>query len=223
VTGQGAYTFFLSQVIRALYDYEARSEQELSFSRGDFFHVIGREDDTDWYEACNPALPDARGLVPVAFFQALGRTERDSGNSDSMRAPPSAPLKSPDHDSGYSDSQGPTSASAASAAGFWWLDESGRPDPAEPVHTWITARMTHVFALAHLRGDLPEAASLAEHGVRALNGALRDDELGGWYASVSGEGEPVGTLKEAYAHAFVVLAASSGVAAGVLAAISPVH
>lgn len=105
--------------------------------------------------------------------------------------------------------------SAASPAGFWWLDESGRPDPAEPVHTWITARMTHVFALAHLRGDVDDAADLAAHGIRALSGALRDDELGGWYASVSADGEPVGTLKEAYAHAFVVLAASSGVAAGV--------
>ena len=57
------------QVIRALYDYEARSSQELSFSRGDFFHVIDREDDPDWYEACNPALPDTRGLVPVVFFK----------------------------------------------------------------------------------------------------------------------------------------------------------
>ncbi|KAH7319866.1 hypothetical protein B0I35DRAFT_478171 [Stachybotrys elegans] len=89
-------------VIRALYDYEARSAQELSFSRGDFFHVIGREHDADWYEACNPALPDARGLVPVAFFQALGRTERDSGQSDPGR-PPTA-TKTPDHDSGYSES-----------------------------------------------------------------------------------------------------------------------
>lgn len=110
-------THTLSQVIRALYDYEARSAQELSFSRGDFFHVIGREDDTDWYEACNPALPDARGLVPVAFFQALGRTERDSGHSDTMRAPPSAPLKSPDHDSGYSDSQVPAMVQRQSQAG----------------------------------------------------------------------------------------------------------
>lgn len=90
------------KVIRALYDYEAQSNMELSFSRGDFFHVIGRENDTDWYEACNPALPDARGLVPVAFFQALGRTERDSSQSDPGRsAPPSA--KNPDHDSGYSE------------------------------------------------------------------------------------------------------------------------
>lgn len=83
-----------------MYDYEAQSSQELSFSKGDFFHVIGRENDPDWYEACNPALPDARGLVPVAFFQALGRTERDSAQSDGGR-PPTA--KSPDHDSGYSE------------------------------------------------------------------------------------------------------------------------
>ncbi|CAJ2512426.1 Uu.00g054410.m01.CDS01 [Anthostomella pinea] len=88
------------KVIRALYDYEAQSTQELGFSRGDFFHVIGRENDSDWYEACNPALPDARGLVPVAFFQALGRTERDSGQSDSG---PRSATKKEDHDSGFSE------------------------------------------------------------------------------------------------------------------------
>lgn len=91
------------KVIRALYDYEAQSGQELSFQKGDFFHVIGRENDTDWYEACNPALPDARGLVPVAFFQALGKTERDSGQSD--QSSPKA-VRMPDHDSGYSDTSG---------------------------------------------------------------------------------------------------------------------
>ncbi|KAM0563378.1 hypothetical protein ACHAPJ_001096 [Fusarium lateritium] len=99
------------QVIRALYDYEARSSQELSFSRGDFFHVIGRENDQDWYEACNPALPDARGLVPVTFFQALGRTERDSAQSDGGQLP--APTKNPDHDSGYSESPAMQPAPAA--------------------------------------------------------------------------------------------------------------
>ncbi|KAI0021628.1 scd2/ral3 [Xylariomycetidae sp. FL0641] len=88
------------KVIRALYNYEAQSSQELSFSQGDFFHVIGRENDNDWYEACNPALPDARGLVPVAFFQALGRTERDSGSSDSC---PPRSAKKEDHDSGFSE------------------------------------------------------------------------------------------------------------------------
>ena len=64
--------------------------------------MIGRENDTDWYEACNPALPDARGLVPVAYFQALGKTERDSGQSE--KSPPAVRL--PDHDSGYSDTSG---------------------------------------------------------------------------------------------------------------------
>jgi bud emergence protein 1 len=102
------------QVIRALYDYEAQSLQELSFSRGDFFHVIGRENDPDWYEACNPALPDARGLVPVAFFQALGRTERDSAQSDSGRSAPS--VKAPDHDSGYAEASVPPGAPPATAA-----------------------------------------------------------------------------------------------------------
>ncbi|KAF1729704.1 Protein scd2/ral3 [Beauveria bassiana] len=107
------------KVIRALYDYTARSSQELSFSVGDFFHVIGREDDPDWYEACNPALPDARGLVPVAFFQALGRTERDSAQSEGSAIRPPTANKTPDHDSGYSD------ASPTSAAPTQRLSKSG--------------------------------------------------------------------------------------------------
>lgn len=90
----------VGQVIRALHDYTAQNPEELSFSRGDFFHVIGRENDPDWYEACNPALPDPPGLVPVSFFQSLGRNERDSGQSQ----PDSAhSVKHPDHDSGYGD------------------------------------------------------------------------------------------------------------------------
>ncbi|KIH88836.1 bud emergence protein 1 [Sporothrix brasiliensis 5110] len=103
------------KVIRALYDYEAQSAQELSFSRGDFFHVIGRENDPDWYEACNPALPDARGLVPVAFFQSLGRTERDSAQSDSSRSG-QVPGKNPDHDSGYAESSAPGTAGTGSSS-----------------------------------------------------------------------------------------------------------
>jgi bud emergence protein 1 len=100
------------QVIRALYDYTAQNAQELSFSRGDFFHVIGRENDPDWYEACNPALPDARGLVPVGFFQSLGRNERDSGQSqpDSARS-----AKHPDHDSGYGEAPSATTPPVAAS------------------------------------------------------------------------------------------------------------
>ncbi|WP_448630386.1 hypothetical protein [Cellulomonas soli] len=32
------------------------------------------------------------------------------------------------------------------AGGAAYLDEHGRPDPAQPVHTWITARMVHVHS-----------------------------------------------------------------------------
>ncbi|KAG9070597.1 bud emergence protein 1 [Linnemannia hyalina] len=61
------------KVIKALYDYDSQQTQELSFSKGDFFHVVGNEDDEDWYEACNP-ITGARGFVPVTYFQSLEKT-----------------------------------------------------------------------------------------------------------------------------------------------------
>ncbi|KAK9458387.1 hypothetical protein V1511DRAFT_454664, partial [Dipodascopsis uninucleata] len=72
------------KIIRALYDYDARSEEELSFFKGDFFHVIGNENDSDWYEACNPST-NVRGMVPVSYFEVLGRNERDSADSRSNK------------------------------------------------------------------------------------------------------------------------------------------
>lgn len=105
-------------------------------------------------------------------------------------------------------------------AGFAWLDGHGAPDPTQGVHTWITTRMTHVFALADLAGESDavdgQARALAEHGVRALtDGPLREAERGGWFAAVSPEGRPVDPRKQAYAHAFVVLAGATAAVAGV--------
>lgn len=97
--------------------------------------------------------------------------------------------------------------------GFAWLDDTGTPVLDRPVETWITARMTHVFSLASLRG-VPTAGPHADHGLAALGGLLRDDAHGGWYAAVQpGEGV-VDDGKAAYVHAFVVLAAASATAAG---------
>jgi mannose/cellobiose epimerase-like protein (N-acyl-D-glucosamine 2-epimerase family) len=104
------------------------------------------------------------------------------------------------------------SGARSEPGGFAWLDEEGRPQLDRPVETWITARMTHVFALAHLRG-IPGAGPLAEHGLAALGGPIRDAENGGWYSSLTPEGRPHETRKAAYVHAFVVLAAASGAAA----------
>jgi mannose/cellobiose epimerase-like protein (N-acyl-D-glucosamine 2-epimerase family) len=107
-------------------------------------------------------------------------------------------------------------AGAAVPDGFGWLDTEGGVEPDRPTETWITARMTHVFSLAHLRGD-PKAAELADHGLAALSGPLRDADLGGWFDEVPEGGNS--TLarershdlpdKSAYPHSFVVLAASS--------------
>jgi sulfoquinovose isomerase len=95
--------------------------------------------------------------------------------------------------------------------GFAWLDDHGRALLEEPIQTYITCRMTHVFALGHLLG-LPGMGPLVDHGVAALIGRLRDAEHDGWYSAVGPDG-PSAT-KRAYEHAFVVLAASSAAAAG---------
>ncbi len=96
--------------------------------------------------------------------------------------------------------------------GFAWLDEDGAPDLSRPSELWITARMTHCFALGHLLGR-PDFGRFADHGLTSLRGVFRDQEHGGWFAAVAG-GKVVDDSKQAYAHAFVVLAAASGVAAG---------
>ncbi|HEX2704552.1 MAG TPA: AGE family epimerase/isomerase [Candidatus Lustribacter sp.] len=96
--------------------------------------------------------------------------------------------------------------------GFAWLGSNGEPLLAKPVELWITARMTHVFALGQLLG-LPGCEELVDHGIDALNGRLHDDRHGGWFTAV-GSSAPIITDKEAYGHAFVVLAATSANAAG---------
>jgi bud emergence protein 1 len=59
------------KVIRATRDYRSRAPQELSFHKGDFFHVLSDEaGNPDWLEATNP-ITNARGLVPAAYFDVL--------------------------------------------------------------------------------------------------------------------------------------------------------
>lgn len=96
--------------------------------------------------------------------------------------------------------------------GFAWLDERGVPRLDQPVELWITARMTHVFALGQLLGR-QDSRELVDHGIRALLGPLRDQVNGGWYSAVSGA-DPIERNKQTYGHAFVVLAASSAARSG---------
>lgn len=95
-----------------------------------------------------------------------------------------------------------------------WLDDDGRPDPARPVETWIGSRMTHSFALGALLG-VPRADARAELALRGLTAVLRDPDHDGWLAARGPEADAVDGRKQAYAHAFVVLAASTATIAGV--------
>ncbi|MGH8937962.1 MAG: AGE family epimerase/isomerase, partial [Actinomycetes bacterium] len=102
-------------------------------------------------------------------------------------------------------------SAALPAGGFGWLDAHGEVDPARSPQLWINARMTHGFALAHLLGR-PRAAQLADHGLAALRGPFKDHEFDGWFAADSDD--PAAQRKDAYPHAFVVLAAASATVAG---------
>jgi mannose/cellobiose epimerase-like protein (N-acyl-D-glucosamine 2-epimerase family) len=93
--------------------------------------------------------------------------------------------------------------------GFGYLGSDGQVLPGRPQETWIIARMTHVFGLAHLLGRAG-SDELVRHGIAAFTeGPLRDAEHGGWRASTDDD------TKAAYAHAFVMLAGSTAAAAGV--------
>jgi len=110
-------------------------------------------------------------------------------------------------------------AGARHPLGFGYLRADGSLDDTKPVEPWISCRMTHVAALGVLARErsgppVAELRDLAHHGIRSLLGPLRDPEYDGWYAAVDDSG-PVDTAKQAYGHAFVVLAASSATAAGV--------
>lgn len=106
---------------------------------------------------------------------------------------------------------GRASRNEGPVGGFAWLDDEGAPDLTRPVELWVTCRMTHVYALAHLLGR-PGSAPLVDAGIAALRGSFHDDEHGGWFAAL-GPGEDRRPEKTAYEHAFVLLSASSAVTA----------
>lgn len=98
--------------------------------------------------------------------------------------------------------------------GAAWLDETGAPDLSRPVHTWITGRTVHVYALGGLLG-VEGCTQVATAALEGLATTLRDPEHGGWFGAVGADGAPVGgTGKSCYAHAFVMLAGATAATAG---------
>ena len=100
-------------------------------------------------------------------------------------------------------------ASRRPDGGFGWLDDHNTLVTDSPAQTWLTSRMTHVAGLEVLRGN--DFGDLLDHGVRALEGPLRDPEFGGWFTATTPEGR---ADKQAYSHSFVVLAGATATVAG---------
>ena len=93
----------------------------------------------------------------------------------------------------------------------YYLGDDGTPWKDRNRETWITSRMTHVYSIGSMLGHKGSEA-LADAALKGLRGELHDDQNGGWYAGLTKDNEIVPT-KQCYAHAFVILAASSGVLA----------
>lgn len=94
----------------------------------------------------------------------------------------------------------------------YYLHDDGTPWPEKNRETYETARMAHCYSIASFL-EYPEAGKLADEALRGLAGALADEKNGGWYAGIRPDGSPM-EGKLCYAHAFVLLAASSGLLAG---------
>lgn len=93
----------------------------------------------------------------------------------------------------------------------YYLGDDGTPWVDRPRETWITCRMTHVYSIGKMMGH-EGSEELAASGIKGLLGALHDDTADGWYAGITKDGEALPN-KQCYAHAFVILAATSGILA----------
>jgi sulfoquinovose isomerase len=95
--------------------------------------------------------------------------------------------------------------------GFFELGNDGKPiGKLRQLHA--TTRMVHCFAIAQLLGR-PGADSLVDHGMQYIWQGHRDAKFGGYLWSLD-EDAVRDSTKQAYGHAFVLLAASSAKCVG---------
>ncbi|MBM6593647.1 AGE family epimerase/isomerase [Microvirga pudoricolor] len=97
--------------------------------------------------------------------------------------------------------------------GFVTFDRAGPVASGEPVRQiHNTSRMVHCFSIGHLLGQ-PGCEDIVDHGMRYLWESHRDGQHGGYVWSLDDAG-PKDDTKQAYGHAFVLLAASSAKVVG---------
>ncbi|MBR5361543.1 MAG: AGE family epimerase/isomerase [Lachnospiraceae bacterium] len=97
------------------------------------------------------------------------------------------------------------------SGGSYYLGDDGTPMTDRPRELWITCRMAHVYSIGTLLGHKGSEA-LVDAAIKGITGELHDHEHGGWYAGVASDGSIL-PGKQCYAHAFVILAATSALLA----------
>ena len=93
----------------------------------------------------------------------------------------------------------------------YYLGDDGSPIKERNRETWITCRMAHVYSMGTMLGD-KESRMLSGKAIDAILGVLKDEKNGGWFAGITPDGETL-PGKQCYAHAFVILAATSALLA----------
>ena len=94
----------------------------------------------------------------------------------------------------------------------YYLGDDGTPWTDRNRETYITCRMAHVYSIgSFLKHEGSEA--LIDAALAGIKGELHDKANDGWYGAVNAAGEGV-PGKLCYAHAFVILAATSAILAG---------
>lgn len=93
----------------------------------------------------------------------------------------------------------------------YYLGDDGTPWKDRSRETWITSRMAHVYSIGTFLGH-EGSRELAAAAIKGLRGELHDEKNGGWYAGLTAENEILPN-KQCYAHAFVILAATSALLA----------
>lgn len=93
--------------------------------------------------------------------------------------------------------------------GFGRLQADGTILEHRGLETWVNCRAIYCFALDVLAGN-SNSMEWVEKGADCLMNRLYDTEHGGWFTGISETGDPnYDGRKDAYTHAFVLLAASS--------------
>ena len=94
----------------------------------------------------------------------------------------------------------------------YWLGDDGSPMKDRNRDNYETCRMVHVYSIGQFLGH-EGSTPLIDAALKGLKGELHDPVHGGWYNSLAPDGSPV-PPKQCYAHAFVILAATSAMLAG---------